>query len=228
MKKTIVAFLAASAALMVLWEGMAIARSGQFTTDGSAYTWTTSHQGTELAVTAAVTSGGNNREMYWKPTFWPVETDSTVCVTFATGQGYDQQGIILRLTYSRNAYTALAVTRNVSYADLQAFNFEELSSATTPPYTLFGQKTINGLPYAPAVYPLNMCARTNSTTNTVDFVVWTSGMSQPTWGDPNWSGSATIPPAAASSGSPGLWAGHMTANTSMTYANMSIDTGTIG
>jgi hypothetical protein len=112
----------------------------------------------------------------------------------------------------------------VIYSDFQAFNFHLWNTSDADhPFTLFGQTSLPFLPYAPAVYPLNMCARTVTTTNQVQFVVWKAGQSRPPWGDPIEGGGATIPVGAPSSGRQGFFAGHVIPGTSMVLTDLRID-----
>jgi hypothetical protein len=192
------------------------------TPDGAGYSY--SRPGPAAVVVAApVTSGVNEREFFWEGTS-PDEPDSTVCGTFSTGHGIDQQGIVLRLNDANGTVKAITVTRNVIFFDSQAFNFHLWDTNDADhPFTGFGQTILPFLPYAPAVYPLNMCARTVTATNQVQFVVWTVGRHQPPWGDPIQGGEATIPVGSPTSGQEGFFAGHLAAGTSMVLTDLRID-----
>lgn len=192
------------------------------TPDGAGYSYLHRGPGT-VVVSAPETSGVNEREFFWEETS-PEEPDATVCGTFSTGHGIDQQGIVLRLNDANGTIRAITVTRNVIFGDSRAFNFHLWNTSDADqPFTLFGQTILPFLPYAPAVYPLNMCARTVTTTNQAQFVVWTPGQSQPPWGDPNQGGEATIPVGSPSSGREGFFAGHVIGGTSMVLTNLRID-----
>ncbi len=192
------------------------------TPDGAGYSYSHPDPGT-VVVAAPEESGGNEREFFWEGAS-PDEPDSTVCGTFLTGHGIDQQGIVLRLNDANGTMKAITVTRNVLFSDSEAFNFHLWNTSDADrPFTLFGQTILTFLPYSPAVYPLNMCARTVTATNQVQFVVWTAGQKQPPWGDPIQGGEATIPVGSPSGGREGFFAGHLIAGTSMVLTDLRID-----
>ena len=193
------------------------------TPDCSAYTYSNPSPGTEI-VTAPKSGAGNNREFFWSRTARS-GTDQTVCATFASGQGDDQQGIVLRLTdLPGGGITAITVTRNVWMGAFDVFNFHVWDTGTDPgsPFTQFGSTVIPGLPVRPAVYPLHMCARTITATDVVQFVVWTTGRTEPSWGGAD-GGAARLPADAPTAGRGGWFAGHLVPGTSMTYRRLSVD-----
>ena len=194
------------------------------TPDCSGYTYVSPTAGTVI-VTAPKGSGENDREFFWGRNGGE-KTDQTVCATFADGGGIDQQGIGLRLNETANGgTTGITVTRNIWMATFDVFNFHvwNTRSGTKSPFTLFGSKVIPWLPRRPAMYPLHMCARVVATTNSVQFVVWTRGKTQPAWGSTTQGGEATIPVGAPSAGRGGWFAGHLTPGTSMTYRDLTVD-----
>lgn len=110
------------------------------TPDGTPYTYV-SHPSGAVTIRAEHKTGGNNRELFWSPSA-PAETDSTVCATFVTGQGVDQEGVALRINSTATNTTAITVSRNVygnSSSTFDAFNFHvwDTSNAANP-YTLIG------------------------------------------------------------------------------------------
>jgi hypothetical protein len=188
--------------------------------NGTPYSYANPSTGT-VVVTAPPTSGTNQREFFWDGGN-PTEADSTVCATFASGQGNDQQGIVLRLHWSPNNTTGIDVDRNIFLGAYNDFNYHTWSTANgDPSSSQFANTVLPALPVAPAVYPLNMCARTQG--DVIQFVVWLPGQAQPVWGNPTWGGQATIPAGAPTSGQGGLFAAHLTPGTSMTYTNVSVD-----
>lgn len=194
------------------------------TPDCSAYTYSNPSPGTEV-VTARKSSAGDNREFFWDRA-GRSESDQTVCASFATGQGTDQQGVVLRLRRSPNGkIEAITVTRNIWLGVFNVFNFHVWNTGADPssPFAQFGSVVISELPIRPAIYPLNMCARTVSATDIVQFVVWTRGQEQPVWGGAAGSGEARIPDDAPSTGRCGWFVGHLIPGTSMTYRRLSID-----
>jgi hypothetical protein len=177
-----------------------------------------------VVVTAPKTSGSNNREFFWGRRSRD-GADLTVCATFSSGGEIDQQGIALRLNVTAGGTTGITVTRNIWMDAFNVFNFHVWSTAADPitPFTQFGSKVIRGLPVRRAVYPLRMCARAVSATDEVQFVVWTSGRKEPSWGSTTQGGEARIPAGAPSTGWGGWFAGHLTPGTSMTYRDLTVD-----
>jgi len=194
------------------------------TPDCSGYTYENPRSGT-VVVSAPESSGGNNREFFWSPSSLS-GSDLTVCAQFANGEGSDQQGIVLRLnTLGNGRVSAISVTRNVWMGAFDVFNFHVWNTLTDPesPFTQFGSTVIWPLPLRRAVYPLNMCARTVTASNSVEFVVWTAREPKPRWGSPTQGGRATIPENAPSAGRGGWFAGHLHPGSSMTYDNLTVD-----
>ena len=110
------------------------------TPDGTAYTYSEAN-GT-VTVSAAATTGGNNRELFWgsKGT---TAADTEACATFSGNEDatYDQPGIALRMT--NNGNQAVTVTENVWEGIRNVFNFHMWNTATPGVHTLFAQVTIS-------------------------------------------------------------------------------------
>ncbi len=194
------------------------------TPDCAEYTYASPRPGTVI-VTAPRSSAGNNREFFWSPT-GPSRPDVTVCATFATGQGFDQQGVVLRLRLlAHGRVSGITVTRNVWASAFDVFNYHVWNTLADPqnPFTQFGSTVIRALPVAPEVYPLHLCARTVTASDVVQFVVWTAGQPKPPWGSASQGGQATIPTDAPASGRGGWFAGHLKPGTSMTYDDLTVD-----
>ena len=188
------------------------------TPDGTAYTYSQAN-GT-VVVTAAGTTGGNNREFFWNSN-GITEENTEACATFSGNEDaiYDQPGIAVRI--ANNGNEAVTVTENVWGGIRNVFNFHTWNMATPGVYTLFAQVTISALPMAPATWPLHMCTRITGTK--IEIVVWTERMTQPAWGDPTWGGQATLPPSVPEAGQTGFYAGHVEPGTSMTFSDLTLD-----
>ena len=194
------------------------------TPDCGEYAYSSPRAGT-VVVTAPPSSAPNNREFFWSPA-GPSRPDLTVCATFENGTGFDQQGIVLRLQPTGNGrVSGITVTRNVWLSAFDVFNYHLWDTRTDPrnPFTQFGSTIVRTLPIAPAVYPLHMCARTVTSSNTVQFVVWSDGQTKPPWGSASQGGRATIPPGAPAGGRGGWFAGHLRPGTSMTFSDLTVD-----
>lgn len=198
--------------------------TSRVTPDCSRYTYSSPSPGT-VVVTAPKTSGGNNREFFWGLR-GPIGADMTVCATFASGVGIDQQGVVVRMnTAVGGGVTGISVTRNIWLGAFDVFNFHVWNTAADPstPFTQFGSVAVPELPVTPSVYPLSMCVRTVSASDDVQFVVWTKGQTRPRWGSGTQGGEAQIPAGAPATGRGGWFAGHLTPGTTMTYRDLSVD-----
>lgn len=198
--------------------------TARVTPDCTGYTYTTPSPGT-VVVTAPPSSGGNNREFFWARQV-SNEADSTVCATFASGEGIDQQGVVVRLNVGKGGgVSGITVTRNIWGDVFDVFNFHLWNTAEDPasPFTQFGSTLVSGLPVRPELYPLNICARTVSKSHLVEFVVWAMGQERPGWGSTDRGGEAEIPAGAPATGRGGWFAGHLVPGTSMRYANLTVD-----
>ncbi len=201
-----------------------LACTSRVTPDCSGYQYANPRPGT-VVVTAPTSSAVNNREFFWSPSS-PIATDLTVCATFASGRGLDQQGVVLRLhELSSGRVSGITVTRNVWMGAFNVFNYHVWNTRTdtADPFTQFGSTIVSPLPVSPATYPLHLCARTVASADQVQFVVWTDGQARPAWGDALQGGEATLPADAPSTGRGGWFAGHLRPGTSMRYADLSVD-----
>ena len=149
-----------------------------------------------------------------------------MCATFVNGAGFHQQGIVLRLDpMAHDRVSGITATRNVWLSAFDVFNFHVWNTRTDPenPFTPFGSTVVRTLPIAPAVHPLHPCARTVTTSETVQFVVWSTGQRRPPWGSTIQGGQAAIPMGAPTGGQGGWFAGHLRPGTSMTFSDLTVD-----
>ena len=120
--------------------------------------------------------------------------------TFLNGKGFDQQGIVLRLQPLMDGrVSGITVTRNVWGAAFDVFNYHVWNTRSDPqnPFTQFGSTIVPTPPdRSLAVYPLHLCARTATATDTVQFVVWTGRADRAPLGTTDQGGQATLPPRA--------------------------------
>ncbi len=178
-----------------------------------------------MVVTAPRSSAGNNREFFWSPDT-PVGRAQTVCATFASGRGLDQQGLVLRLVgVGGSRVRALTVTRNVFAGAFDVVNFHvwDTRAPTSRAFVPFASAVVPALSRTAAAYPLRMCARTVVATDSVQFVVWRPGATPPSWGSSTQGGEAPIPSTAPSTGGVGWFAGHLGPGSSMTYTDLRVD-----
>jgi hypothetical protein len=148
--------------------------------------------------------------------------NSTSCAEWLSGGGVDQQGAALRITETNGVVRAITVDRNIWEYKFSGFAFVSWDTSSPGYFTGFGGVFLSGyLGNGPAVYPLNVCARTVG--NLAQFIVWRPGEAPPPWGSTTQGGSATIPANAPASGFTGWYVGHIAPRTSTTFSHTSID-----
>ncbi|HEX2576621.1 MAG TPA: hypothetical protein VHK88_09760 [Aquihabitans sp.] len=152
----------------------------------------------------------NLRTVFW-PSSVPVVADSQSCATWTRQSGpFVQQGAAFRIRRSNGRVQAITVTKNVWLGANWGFNFHTWDTARSgPPSQHFGGKEIPGLRAGDraVAFPWHFCARVLN--GAIEFKVWTNGMAEPAWGDPNWSGKGTIPAGWEAPGTTGWYIGHL-------------------
>jgi hypothetical protein len=189
------------------------------TRDGTPYSFTPiTNRQTRILATSS--TGGDTREFLYSPD-QTNQVDSTVCATIKATAPF-QPGLLVRINSDGpvGQLRALGIDQNVWGPAYNVFNLMTWNASLDPPFALDAQFTIPGLPVNTEDFPLNMCARI--TGRLFQFVVWTAGMVQPNWGDPNWGGSVACPSDIPATGWSGFYLGHLTAGNSATFSDLSI------
>jgi hypothetical protein len=189
------------------------------TRDGTPYSFTPIAD-RQMRVLATSSTGGDTREFIYSPNQTNL-VDSTVCATVRATAPF-QPGLLVRINSDGpfGQLRAFGVDENVWGPAYNVFNLMTWNASLDPPFALYAHFTIPGLPVSTEHFPLNMCART--TGRLFQFIVWTAGMSQPNWGDPNWGGSVTCPTDIPATGWSGYYLGHLTAGNSATFNNLRV------
>jgi hypothetical protein len=180
------------------------------TPDGTAYAYSEPTTGTVI-VTAASTTGSNDREFFYNSTV--SYTDSSAC-ELVTGTSPEQPGIAFRIGSSNNVTTGITITENIYGGAYDLFDVHLWDTSQSPAFTLVAQVAVDGVPIDPESEPLHLCA--SVTGSTLSFEAWVDGMT-PVWQ------SVALPSDAPASGATGFYAGHIPPGTSSTYTDLTVD-----
>lgn len=175
----------------------------------------------DLLMAAPETNGaGNTREVIW-PAGSSKDLDAATCATWVgETEDFAQEGLALRVRHSGATTTAITVTKNIVYGAHWAFNVHAWDSSSATPFTLLGQWDLSPVildhdgQYQPK--PWRVCFRAVGTTVGMK-IWWPSQMPQPSWSDPDYSRTLTIPAAYSRRGHAGWYIGHLRPGMSAWY-----------
>lgn len=183
--------------------------------------------GLVTATAAETNTGQNTRVAFWQLADQP-SIDQETCATWVNARGVLQQpGAALRVRSTNGRTTAITVTNNIFYGARWAFNVHVMDSGASPQFRQIGSFDLSEVfrPGGPTTldlppYPWRMCTRVVG--DTVSFVVWpTTTHAEPSWDDPRYGGSVTLPAGWGQAGQPGWYVGHLEARDSAGYTEMS-------
>lgn len=167
-------------------------------------------------------SDANDRAVFWSDGSAVAATEQT-CDSWTSADPEQQEGVALRITFRSGVTKALTVTKNIWGGANWFFNVHFMDSGDVrTPFVLLGQFDV-----APAVSrsrtdaagPWHLCARTVG--DELSFVVWRAGEPQPAYGTPGEGGSVSIPSEVPSRGFAGWYFGHIRADGSIDYTDLS-------
>jgi len=173
----------------------------------------------------ASNTGRNSRVAFWRAAD-ALAADQQTCATWVNNQTQmQQQGAALRVRTVNGRTRAITVTKNISFGAHWGFNVHVMDSGAAQPFRAIGgfhlanvfrldPDTVDVPPY-----PWRMCARVVG--NTVSFIVWPLTHAEPSWGDPDYGGSVTLPTGWDQPGFPGWYVGHLRPGESVGFADMS-------
>lgn len=169
-------------------------------------------------------TGGNLRQLIW-PQNTPDSLDSQSCATWVNASADSvQEGLAMRIVDTPTTTRAVTVTKNVIYNVHWVFNVHTWDTAANPakPFTQVAQfDMVNAVTQNGKLRPLpwRVCSRIVG--NTLDFKIWFpfQNQTEPAWGDPVYSRSATIPELSTwnQPGKTGWYIGHMQPGQSARY-----------
>jgi hypothetical protein len=183
--------------------------------------------GGTVTMTAPVTShaASNLREVFW-PAGAASQTDQETCATWAS-QSDDraQEGLALRITDISGDVRALTVTKNVIYGVWWDFNVHTWDSQASQPFTQIAQFDYSAVVItggsAETPFPWRACAR--ATGATLTFKLWVPALeAEPSWSDPAYVHSTTIPSGYLNAGQAGWYIGHVPAGGAVTYTRLGL------
>jgi hypothetical protein len=178
----------------------------------------------EIAVAAAPTNtGGNLRALFW-PANAPDVVDSMSCATWADQNGeIVQQGAALRIVRDGTRTRAVTVTKNIWFAGYWIFNFHLWDTTTTgAEFTLLGNVDLRQYLGDAVTWvrplPWKFCARVVGSKLT--FKVWLDPEPEPSWTDPDQTGSIALPAAFRNPGKAGWYVAHLPPGGQARFANL--------
>ncbi|WP_151082696.1 hypothetical protein [Nocardioides cynanchi] len=157
-------------------------------------------------------TGGNTRAVVW-PSRSVVARDAQTCATWSSeSDDFIQEGLALRIRHHDGVTTAITVTKNIYYGAHWMFNVHAWDSSSASPFTQLGQWDLSpvildhGGQYQPM--PWRVCFRAVGSTVGMK-IWWPAQMSEPSWSDPDYARTMTIPAEYTWRGHAGWYVGHL-------------------
>jgi hypothetical protein len=218
---------AASASMPVAWfptydgdvSGQPL-RTAYLTRDGGDV-FTVTKDGPGLTMSAPPTNtDGNTREVIWPARSLRARNEQACATWVSESDDFVQEGLALRIRHHAGVTTAITVTKNIVYGVHWVFNVHAWDSSSESPFTQLGQWDLSPVvldqdgQYQPM--PWRVCFRAVGIT--VSMKIWWPGrMGEPSWSDPAFTRSMTIPDVYARRGRAGWYVGHLQPGMSTTY-----------
>ena len=168
--------------------------------------------------------GENTRQVVWPTTTNPTLNQQSCATWLGASSYFVQEGIALRITNAGGVTHAITVTKNIVYGVQWAFNIHYWDSSNTGSEAVgLGQwdmskvvlNEIGNYQYM----PWRVCFR--AVNNVVSMKIWfPAQMKEPTWSDPNYTRSLTIPAAYSTPGYAGWYIGHIQPSNDAEYNGM--------
>lgn len=187
----------------------------------------------QVVVSAPTTNSDGNVRLALVDMDTPPSIDQSACVTW---QGPDdesiQPGVVLRARIDKYRTRSIMVTNNIWYSARHNLNVHVTDTNWSHGYEPVGSISVaKGLGVLPDRKPLpwRICAQALG--NTVRAKAWSiPSMAEPSWNDPAFAGSVTLPDSAPRSGVPGVYIAHLAPgeSTELTAIETSPITGTLG
>lgn len=199
--------------------------AGILTPDGHDRYGLTLANGVVTAAAPTSNKGGNTRVGFWRSAD-QASVDQQSCATWMDPRGrFHQEGAALRVRTANGRTTAITVTNNIVYGTRWVFNVHVMDSAADPRFRQIAQFDLSEVfrPSGPgttelAPHPWRMCAR--AVGRTLSFIVWPLTHAEPSWDDPRYGGSVTVPTAWGAAGYPGWHVGHLEPGDSVRFAEL--------
>lgn len=165
-----------------------------------------------VRVVAPATNRGQNLRTVWWPTGAPATVDGEACATWtASLSRIAQPGIALRVRRDAGRLRAITLTNNIWLGDRTTWNvhgWDTAAGGLRPLGAVSLPGTFGPLASPPAL-PWRMCARVRGTTYQVRAWPVVAGVPEPTWGDPRYGASFTLPETWVYGGRAGWYVGHL-------------------
>lgn len=197
------------------------ALSSAYVTRDATDTFNTSTYGDKMFMQAPLANvGENTREFIW-PTAAKASLNQQSCATWlGASADFVQEGIALRITNTNGVTKGITVTKNIIYGVQWAFNVHAWDSSNGGTLVGLGQWDMSKVVLNEVgnyqYMPWRVCFR--AINNVVTMKIWfPAQMSEPSWTDPNYAKSMTIPTTYSVPGVAGWYVGHIQPNNNAEY-----------
>ena len=158
----------------------------------------------------ATADGSQTRTVIWPPST-TMTRDQESCATWTDTQGaWAQQGLALRVRADGSRFRAIVVAKNIWYGAEWQMNVYTWDTDRSPYFKTHGAVSLR-TPFeqddVPRPLPWRVCARVERDIVTVKG--WRLEESEPTWDDPQHTGTVTLPAEWRFEGKAGWYAGHI-------------------
>lgn len=173
----------------------------------------------------ATPDGSQTRTVVWPPGT-SMTRDQEACATWTDTQGeWAQQGLALRVRADGSRFRTIVVAKNVWYGAEWQMNVYTWDTGRSPYFKTHGSVSLR-TPFErgslPRPLPWRVCARVVRDTVTVKG--WRLAESEPTWSDPQHTGSVVLPAEWRYEGKAGWYAGHVQPGGTIGMANLKTST----
>lgn len=193
--------------------------TARLTVDGGDV-YTSGSTATGMITTAPATNTRSNLRMVGFKKTSPNSVDQESCATWVEGNAGDSQpGVALRIAATPTRVRAITVTNNILYGVRWVFNIHLGDSAAKANMVAVASKAVD---WTSEPLPWRFCARARG--QVITMKVWPVDGStlEPTWDDPAYTASATVPADWVYAGRPGWYTGHLRAGQRIVYTDLAV------
>lgn len=153
----------------------------------------------------------------------PISTNHTSCATWTGDTStHIQPGVSVRSHISDGRRRAITLTNNVYFGARGLWNVHFADSDSAIPMLGLGSfdfsSALGGLRSSEVNPPWRFCLRATGTVVTAK--VWPAGISEPSWSDPQYAKSLSVPSNYVLAGQPGWYMGHLLPGESATLTGL--------
>jgi hypothetical protein len=185
---------------------------------------------TKSAGVVTMTAPTGNMSTNLRKAFWPSGlvnlVNSRVCATWITRSAPSvQEGIAHHITVLPDRVRAITVTKNIVFDVFWVFNVHTWDTTRNPAFEQLSQFDMSSVIFRPdgSYQPLPWRVCTQMRSATLTFKVWFPAvMKEPSWTDPAYTRTATLPADWLTAGKSGWYVGHIPPGGRAQYNNLGI------